>query len=198
MSLSSKEHILQTAVSLFSKQGFAAVSMRDLAKAVDMSTAALYHHFSNKQALYLSAVQFAFTKQASAFDAVWQTELPAQEKLRRFVHCFVLVLTKDADFRCLIQRELLDADAERMQLLAEGVFFEQFRQLAHVIAQLGMTQHVHFKALSMIALVCNLIQMQPLSRYLPGWQAEHEQVDFIAEQVTDLFMNGLKGSEGSI
>ncbi len=192
--MNSKENILQTAVSLFSQQGFAAVSMRDLAKAVEMSTAALYHHFPNKQALYLEAVQFAFSKQASAFDAVWQAELGAEEKLRRFVHCLALVLTTDVDFRGLMQRELLDADDERMQLLAKGVFHEQFTQIINVIEQLGVTQHLHFKALSVIALVCDIIQMQPLSKYLPGWQAEHEQVDFIAEQVINLLINGVKGS----
>jgi AcrR family transcriptional regulator len=191
--LNSKEHILQTAVSLFSKQGFSAVSMRDLAKAVDMSTAALYHHFPNKQALYLAAVQFAFAKQASAFDEVWQAELGAEEKLRRFVHCLALVLITDVDFRRLMQRELLDADDERMRLLAEGVFHEQFTQIINIIKQLGVTQHLHFKALSVIALVCDIIQMQPLSKYLPSWQAEHEQVDFIAEQIINLLINGLKG-----
>jgi len=192
----SKKYILQTAVSLFSKQGFAAVSMRDLAKSVNMSTAAVYHHFPNKQALYLDAVHFAFAKQASAFDEVWQAELTADEKLNRFVTCLTRVLTTDVDFRRLMQRELLDADDERMQLLAKEVFQEQFNHLMGVIEQLSESQQVHFSALSVIALVCDIIQMQPLSRHLPGWQAEHEEVDFIAGQVLNLLMNGIK-SKGS-
>ncbi len=167
--------------------------MRDLAKSVDMSTAAVYHHFSNKQALYLEAMNFAFAKQARAFDAVWQADLSAHEKLRRFVSCLAQVLTTDVDFRRFMQRELLDADDERMQLLAKEVFQEQFSHLMTVIEQLSETQQVHFSALCVIALVCDIIQMQALSRHLPGWQAEHEQVDFIAEQVLDLLMNGIKG-----
>ena len=194
--MDSKKYILQTAVSLFSKQGFAAVSMRDLAKSVNMSTAAVYHHFPNKQALYLDAVHFAFAKQASAFDEVWQAELTADEKLNRFVTCLTRVLTTDVDFRRLMQRELLDADDERMQLLAKEVFQEQFNHLMGVIEQLSESQQVHFSALSVIALVCDIIQMQPLSRHLPGWQAEHEEVDFIAGQVLNLLMNGIK-SKGS-
>ena len=190
--MSSKEYILQTAVALFSKQGFSGVSMRDLAKSVNMSTSAVYHHFPNKQALYLDAVHFAFAKQASAFDEVWQAELTADEKLKRFVHCLARVLTTDVDFRRLMQRELLDADDERMQLLAKEVFQEQFCHLMAVIEQLSESSQVHFSALSVIALVCDIIQMQPLSRHLPGWQAEHEQVDFIAGQVLSLLINGIK------
>jgi len=190
--VSSKEYILQTAVALFSKQGFSGVSMRELAKSVNMSTSAVYHHFPNKQALYLDAVHFAFAKQASAFDEVWQAELTADEKLKRFVHCLAQVLTTDVDFRRLMQRELLDADDERMQLLAKEVFQEQFCHLMAVIEQLSESSQVHFSALSVIALVCDIIQMQPLSRHLPGWQAEHEQVDFIAGQVLSLLINGIK------
>ena len=190
--MSSKEYILQTAVSLFSKQGFSGVSMRELAKSVNMSTSAVYHHFPNKQALYLDAVHFAFAKQASAFDEVWQAELTADEKLKRFIHCLAQVLTTDVDFRRLMQRELLDADDERMQLLAKEVFQEQFCHLMAVIEQLSESSQVHFSALSVIALVCDIIQMQPLSRHLPGWQAEHEQVDFIARQVLSLLINGIK------
>ena len=192
MSVDSKEYILQTAVTLFSKQGFAAVSMRGLANSVGMSVAAVYHHFPNKQSLYLEAVHFAFAKQASAFDEVWQAQLTADEKLSRFVHCLAQVLTTDVDFRRLMQRELLDADDKRMQLLAKEIFQEQFSHLMAVIEQMGESRQIHFSALSVIALVCDIIQMQPLSRHLPGWRAEHEEVDFIAGQVLNLLMNGIK------
>lgn len=190
--MGSKENILQIAVTLFSKQGFDGVSIRNLAKLVNMSVATLYHHFPNKQALYLEAVQFAFFKQASAFDQVWQAELDPNEKLARFIHCLARVLSTDADFRRLMQRELLDADDDRMQLLAKGVFHEQFSHLMEVIEQVGETEQLHFSALSVISLVCDIIQMQPLSRHLPGWKAEHEEVGFIAEHVLNLLMNGIK------
>jgi len=194
--MSSKENILQMAVTLFSKQGFDGVSMRDLAKSVNMSTSAVYHYFPNKQALYLDAVHFAFAKQASAFDEVWQAELTADEKLGRFVACLTRVLSTDVDFRRLMQRELLDANDERMQFLAKEVFQEQFSHLMAVIEQLNDSRQIHFSALSVSALVCDIIQMQPLSRHLPGWQAEYEQTDYIADQVLNLLMNGIK-SKGS-
>ncbi len=189
--MKSKKFILQTAVSLFAKQGFSGVSMRSLAKDVNMSTSAVYHHFPNKQALYLDAVHFAFAKQASAFDEVWHADLEASEKLSRFVSCLAQVLTTDVDFRCLMQRELLEANDERMQLLAQEVFQEQFSQLMLVIEQLSDSPQVHFSAVSVIALVCEIIQMQPLSRHLPGWQAEHEKSEFIAKQVLNLLVKGI-------
>jgi hypothetical protein len=59
-----------------------------------------------------------------------------------------------------MQRELLDADDERMQLLARNVFQEQFTQLMIVVEQISSTQqHSHFMALSVIALFCDIIQI---------------------------------------
>lgn len=191
--MKSKEYILQTALSLFARLGFDGVSMRDLAKSVNMSTSAVYHHFPNKQALYLSVVHFAFAKQASAFDQVWQCDLAVEEKLSKFVSCLAQVLTEDIDFRRIMQRELLDADDQRMQLLANNVFQEQFTQLMLVVEEIsGTQQHAHFTALSVIALVCDIIQMQPLSRHLPGWQARHETVEYIAEHGLNLLLSGIK------
>ena len=190
--MDSKQHILTTAVRLFSQQGFSGVSMRDIAKAVDMSTAALYHHFPNKQALYLAAIHYAFAKQTSAFCQVWAADVNATEKLKLFIRCLTNILLTDRDFRQLMQRELLDADDERMQLLAQQVFQEQFNQLMTVIEQISSTKHSHFTALSILALVCDLVQLQPLSRYLPKWQPQYEQQDFIAEQVINLVMKGIQ------
>jgi len=59
--LSSKEKILSTAIVLFAKKGYSGLSMRQLAMAVDLSVAAIYHHFPDKNTLYLEAVRFAFS-----------------------------------------------------------------------------------------------------------------------------------------
>ena len=43
--------ILAAATEVFSRQGFHGASIREIAKAADMSTASLYHHFGSKQDL---------------------------------------------------------------------------------------------------------------------------------------------------
>jgi AcrR family transcriptional regulator len=46
---SRKHQIIQIAASLFKERGYSAVSMRDLAQAVDLQAASLYNHISGKQ-----------------------------------------------------------------------------------------------------------------------------------------------------
>lgn len=47
-----KDRILLTAVTMFAEKGYAAVSVRDIAKAVNIKASSLYNHFENKEALF--------------------------------------------------------------------------------------------------------------------------------------------------
>jgi AcrR family transcriptional regulator len=47
-----REDLLQRSFGLFARKGFHAVTMRDLARELQVSTGTLYHYFSNKNDLY--------------------------------------------------------------------------------------------------------------------------------------------------
>lgn len=49
--LNTKEKILQTALKLFAKKGFSAVSVREIAGALELTQSALYKHYPSKQAI---------------------------------------------------------------------------------------------------------------------------------------------------
>ena len=88
--------------------------MRQLAQAVDMSVAAIYHHFPDKNTLYLEAVRFAFSDKEQVFAQVWESGCSAEEKLGGFIRSLIDVMLQDRDFHRLMQREILEADPERM------------------------------------------------------------------------------------
>ena len=46
-----KELITQSALEMFAKRGYQAVSIRDIAKAVGIKESSIYYHFTNKQAI---------------------------------------------------------------------------------------------------------------------------------------------------
>ena len=52
-----KQHILDIAEGLFTEHGFRAVSIRDIAAACGVTNAALYYHFSNKNALFSEVLE---------------------------------------------------------------------------------------------------------------------------------------------
>ncbi len=190
--MSSKEKILSTAIVLFAQKGYSGLSMRQLALAVDLSVAAIYHHFPDKNALYLEAVRFAFSDQVQVFDQVWESDCSAEEKLARFIRSFIDVMLEDRDFHRLMQREIMEADPERMQLLAQGVFNRQFCLLMQLATELAPEQDAHLLATSVIGLAKYYIEYQPLLKYFPGWKPEHEMPEVIAAHITTLLLNSFK------
>jgi len=54
---STKERILVQALDMFSKEGYNAVSIRDIAGAVNIKESSIYYHFKNKQDILDSLVQ---------------------------------------------------------------------------------------------------------------------------------------------
>jgi len=52
-----REAMLDVAAELFGQKGYMGVSIRDIAQACDVTNAALYYHFKNKEDLYLAVLR---------------------------------------------------------------------------------------------------------------------------------------------
>ncbi len=59
-STDAREHLLRTAISLFSARGFDGVSVNDIVTRAGVSKRMVYHYFTSKALLYQEALQFAF------------------------------------------------------------------------------------------------------------------------------------------
>jgi AcrR family transcriptional regulator len=180
------------AIVLFAQKGYSGLSMRQLAQAVDMSVAAIYHHFPDKDALYLESVRFAFSGKEQVFSQVWQSDCSPEEKLGLFIHSLVEVMLNDQNFCRLMQREILEANPERMQLLAQGIFKSQFLLLMQLATELAPEQDAYLVATSIIGLTQYYVEYQPLLKNLTGWKPEYEMPEVIAAHVTNLLINSLK------
>ena len=189
----SKADILKLAIPLFARSGFAGVSMRDIARAVGVSAASLYHHFPDKQTLYLQAMAQAFEAKAEGFKAVLSATGSAEQRLEKFVATFTKLMSEDPDFRALLQRELLDGDDTRLKLLAEQVFQEPFAAMGELASELVPGCDAHMVAISIASLILYHLETTPIRRFLPGGKAKHNKPTVIARHVTCLLLHGLQG-----
>jgi len=83
-----KQAIVEAARPLFAQNGFHGTSVRNIARAADVSEALLYRHFPSKEALYDEVLAYAGTVSATAFDELQDLE-PGAEAL--VVHIYFLV-----------------------------------------------------------------------------------------------------------
>ena len=165
--------------------------MRSLAKAVNMSAATLYHHFPDKNTLYLETMRVAFSEKEQSISEVWQANCSAEEKLLLYSKCLTEMLLQDRVFGRLVQREILEADEVRMQMLGEKVFKVEFVHLMELVQELVPDGDAYLGAVSVLSLLKYHVEMQPLLKFLPGRKTEHEQAEVIAHHVSSLLLHGL-------
>jgi len=178
--------ILDKSLPLFARSGYAGVSMRDIAKAVGISGAALYHHYPDKQSLYVAAMGHSFADKASGIQSSLDNTGTPEQRLERFVTNFTKQMASDPDFRALLHRELLDGDEERLKLLAENVFIEPFKAIKQLAQEMALDCDAHLLAISMAGLILFHFETESIRRYLPGGLKKHNDPKVIAQHVISL------------
>lgn len=79
------DRILDESVRLFAARGFAGVSMTELAAAAQVSKANIFHHFANKDDLYLAALRHAAMDFPQQLAELTRSASSLDERIRLFV-----------------------------------------------------------------------------------------------------------------
>ncbi len=89
------EEILRAAARLLAERGYAATNLDEIADALDVSKASLYHYFPSKEALVIAALERIGADVQERLVTAASQPLPARERLRALIREQVLVLTRD-------------------------------------------------------------------------------------------------------
>jgi TetR/AcrR family transcriptional regulator, transcriptional repressor of aconitase len=89
-----RRSILEAALPLFARKGFAATTTKDLAAAAGISEALLYRHFPSKEALYREILRVG-AREIDPFLARLKSLEPSTSSLVHLVHLMVHRLTSD-------------------------------------------------------------------------------------------------------
>lgn len=86
-----RQHILDAALDLFAEKGFFGTSMREIARAVGVRESAIYHHFSNKEALLEALMAEAGEAKLHRMEGLvadWES-VPLRELLTRLANSMI-------------------------------------------------------------------------------------------------------------
>ena len=83
-----RDRIEKAAIRLFVEKGVAETSVRDIARAVDISEGALYRHFISKDELVWAAFERHYVEFAGRLDALAQAETTARGQLAAMIRGF--------------------------------------------------------------------------------------------------------------
>ena len=96
--------ILHAAADLFNQRGYAAVSLGEIAAAVGVTKAALYHHYPSKDDLYTAVMCDLLVRIAAGIRRIDRLDLPLAEKFR------LLITTAHANMRLSTSMETMMRD----------------------------------------------------------------------------------------
>jgi AcrR family transcriptional regulator len=108
--------VLATSVEVFNERGFDGTSIEDLARRLQISKSAIYHHVESKDALLGLALDHALTGLEEVADTVRSLNGPATDRLQRLLRDSVAVLVERLPYVTLLVRVRGNSDVERQAL----------------------------------------------------------------------------------
>jgi len=103
--LPKREHILDTAIKMFLKQGVSKTSIEQIASAAKVSKITLYNHFDNKESLFIAGLEEVNKRVVSKIPDIDHMTGSPEERLSLFAHKVVHILVQPdtvALFRVII------------------------------------------------------------------------------------------------
>ena len=126
-----KAKIITSSMLLFSKQGFDATTVDDIATESGFNKALIYYYFKNKAGLYATVM-------SGLFDTIYKEVLQAERccesptaELRAFINTYAIYAEKHPYFPALLLRELSDSGAHLPEMM-----FTSMRRLFLLLSEI--------------------------------------------------------------
>ena len=182
-----REDILEAAAQVFRQKGFHGASMKDIADAVSLQKASLYHHVSSKQEILLSILDRALELLLERISAITAQNISPDKKLQLMMREYMKILVDNQDLAAVLLFE--HRSLERKQHARHVPNRDKFESLWKDVLTEGVKGKV-FKcddpALATRALLG--IMNWTMTWYNPAGPLGTEQ---IADQYSNLILNGL-------
>lgn len=187
-----REKILEAAARIFSQKGFHATSMQDIASAVNLQKASLYHHVSSKQEILVALSDMALDLVIEKLSQVSNLPAPPDEKLRLAMCAYLQTLADDRELAAIFLFEYRSLEPElRARHIPRR---DRFEQLWRDLIQMGVDdgqftcQDVAVATRSLLGVMSWMITWYRIDGPL--------SVAEIADQFAELILNGLLVREG--
>ena len=185
--LMTRDQILEAAAQIFSQKGFHAASMQDIAQAVNLKKASLYHHVNNKQEILVAILDQALDLLIERMSEVMARPLSPDEKLRQAMISYLQTMLEHRELASvlLLEHRSLDPKLHARHVPRR----DRFEQLWRDLIQEGLDQGTFCYVDNELAARALLGVMNwTITWYRPDGALSPE---VIAAQFANLFLSGL-------
>ena len=193
---SGEQAILEAAETLFAEKGFDAVSMSAIARLANTSKPNIYHHFKNKNELYLAVMKAAVQRSSMLLDALEDAPGTFRQHLSDFSAGQLNNILAHSRSTQLILRETLSGGTQNGQEIARHVVGEVFSRLVAMVHQ-GQQENEFrddidpaLAAFMVVAANMFFFQASPIMQHIPETHFTNDAGAF-SEGVMDILFNGV-------
>jgi len=182
-----RDEILDAAAQIIREKGFHAASMQDIAQAVNLQKASLYHHVSSKQEILLALLDRAIDLLIQHIEQEVNRPLPADKKLRLAIHAYLQAILENRDLAAvlLLEHRSLEPRYHALHIPRR----DRFERLWRDVIQEGIQQNIisfHDPAMA------SRILLGSMNWVITWYKPEGPQSpEMISSQYADLFLYGL-------
>jgi AcrR family transcriptional regulator len=182
-----RNEILDAAAQIFSQKGYHGTSMQDIAVAVDLQKASLYHHVSSKQEILFDLLNRGLDLLITQVEEAINEQGSPDERLRKATCAYLSTMTEYQDLASvlLLEYRSLEPDYHDRHIPRRDRFEQIWRDLIQEGMEAGIFNCDH-PSLSARALLGVLNWTVTWFRSDGPMSAED-----IADQVSNLFLMGL-------
>ena len=156
-----RERTMEIAARRCAQNGFKGVAMRDIANAVGSKAASLYNHFSDKEDLYLSSLEHAFSFRFEDLRQALASTGSPEDRLVAVITALTRANAEDEITTKLLMREMLVGDRRHQKWLTDRLFKEPFHQMADLLEELGAAGEGQQSAIYLSALTMGHAMLTP-------------------------------------
>ncbi len=184
-----RSKILQVARRLFAEQGYTATSMRQVAEQAGIGKATIYHHFPDKEAMFVALVEGNIGKMEQALAAV-KAEPDPKRRIEVAARASIHFLFESADILQIARREVPGArDYLRDYFVS---FLHQYIDLLSEAIEKGIVSGIYrpVDPRDAARVFMTMIQGTFATAYIAGERARNPEQ--AAESLLDVFFHGIQ------
>jgi AcrR family transcriptional regulator len=182
-----REQLTRAAARLFAERGYHGTSLADVAKAVGIQKASLYHHIDTKEDLLWEVAWAGAEAFRAALDTVPE-DVPATEKIRLALRAHLRVVSDQLDAATVFTREWRSLAGERRErFLAERRRYEgRIRELFREGVERGeLRTDLDVGAAALLFLSA--------ANWAYTWLARGRDTDALADRFCAVLLDGMRG-----
>ena len=177
----------RTIAQIFRDRGFDATSVSDVARALGLTKAGLYHHFESKEALLFEIIMFGFDKVRDEVIVPVRAIRDPEERLRQLILRHARIITRGHGAVAHLNDEMraLPAAARKQIEQRMRVYFDLVRDTLGELHAAGRLQSVD-RTVATFSLIGVIL-------WLPRWFRQDGRLsqEQVAEQVVKIALGGL-------